>query len=250
MRYKLISSFIVAYLSIGCVTACAETDRPQEQQGYANPMGRGMTSFLAAWLAATGQLNKLRAAASEGDANAQYILGSLYLNGEGVPTNYAKALFWLQKSANQNNKDAQFLLGVMYDNGEGVPQDYAQAVSWFRKAADQGYAAAQYNLGVMYANGQGVPQDYAQAVYWYRKAADQGDASAAGNLGSAYGLGRGVPQDYVLALKWLIIAKAEGNARVTQKILEKIESTMTPQQIAEGQSLARQWWNQHHPGTN
>ena len=79
---------------------------------------------------------------------------------------------------------AQYNLGLMYDNGQGVPQDYKQAVKWYTKAAEQGDANAQYSLGYMYANGQGVPQDYKQAVMWFTKAAEQGDADAQYNLGS------------------------------------------------------------------
>ena len=45
---------------------------------------------------------------------------------------------------------AQYNLGVMYDNGDGVPQDYKEAVKWYRLAAEQGDASAQYNLGLMY----------------------------------------------------------------------------------------------------
>jgi hypothetical protein len=41
----------------------------------------------------------------------------------------------------------QWMLGTFYYYGHGVPQDYALAVKWFRKAADQGYAAAQVGLG-------------------------------------------------------------------------------------------------------
>ena len=80
--------------------------------------------------------------------------------------------------------NAQYNLGIMYYNGQGVPQDYAEAVKWYRLAADQGDAYAQYNLGVMYDNGEGVPQDYKEAVKWYRLAAEQGHAKAQYNLGS------------------------------------------------------------------
>ncbi len=44
---------------------------------------------------------------------------------------------------------AQYNLGVMYANGQGVPKDEKQAVVWYRKAAEQGYADAQHNLGLM-----------------------------------------------------------------------------------------------------
>ena len=37
---------------------------------------------------------------------------------------------------------AQYNLGVMYDNGQGVQQDYKEAVKWYRKAAEQGHNGA------------------------------------------------------------------------------------------------------------
>ena len=89
----------------------------------------------------------------------------------------------LRVRAEAGDAEAQFNLGVLYNNGDGVPQDDAEAVRWYRLAADQGYADAQYNLGVMYATGEGVPQDDAEALRWYRLAADQGHAGAQHNLG-------------------------------------------------------------------
>jgi len=94
-------------------------------------------------------------------------------------------------NANKGDAAAQFNLGVMYDEGDGVPEDDAEAVKWYRKAADQGLAEAQSNLGLMYANGKGVPEDDAEAVKWYREAADQGLAGAQTNLGLMYANGRG-----------------------------------------------------------
>ena len=66
----------------------------------------------------------------------------------------------LRMAAEQGHAVAQYFLGTMYSNGEGMPQDYQEAVSWYRKAAEQGDAGAQYNLGNMYNNSEGVPQDY------------------------------------------------------------------------------------------
>ena len=79
----------------------------------------------------------------------------------------------LRKAAEQGLAEAQFNLGCAYDNGEGVPQDYAQSAAWYRRAADQGLANAQFNLELMYRSGQGVPQDFAQAGDWLRKAIEQ-----------------------------------------------------------------------------
>jgi len=63
--------------------------------------------------------------------------------------------------AEQGHAKAQYFLGFLYAEGEGVPQDKAEAARWYRKAAEQGYAEAQFNLGVMYENGEGVPEDKA-----------------------------------------------------------------------------------------
>ena len=104
--------------------------------------------------------------------------------------------------AERGNAQAQFNLGMMYENGQGVRQDDAEAVKWYRLAAEQGFAQAQSNLGVMYDNGQGVRQDYAEALRWYRKAAEQGVAEAQYNLGVMYDSGRGVRQDLHLSKEW------------------------------------------------
>ena len=79
----------------------------------------------------------------------------------------------LHKAAKQGDAFAQFNLGVMYYNGDGVPQDYSEAAKWYRKAAEQGHAKAQSNLGVMYADGKGVPKDYVKAYMWLEVAVTQ-----------------------------------------------------------------------------
>jgi len=152
-----------------------------------------------------------RKAADQGHALAQNNLGALYANGQGVQQNYAEAVTWYRKAADQGNALAQNNLGAMYVNGQGVKQSYVEAMRWYRKAADQGNSGAQSNVGILYMNGFGVPQDYAQALSWYRKAADQGDVGAKNNLGVMYENGRGVPQDKAEAAMWYRRAAENGN---------------------------------------
>jgi TPR repeat protein len=47
------------------------------------------------------------------------------------------------KVTEQGGAVAQFNLGIMYNNGQGVPQDDAEAAAWCHKAAEQGHADAQ-----------------------------------------------------------------------------------------------------------
>ncbi len=86
---------------------------------------------------------------------------------------YATALREMRVLAEQGDAAAQYNLGVMYFEGQGVAQDYAEAVKWYRRAAEQGYADAQNNLGLMYGKGQGVAQDYVQAHMWFNLAASR-----------------------------------------------------------------------------
>jgi TPR repeat protein len=173
-------------------------------------------------------------------AGAQYNLGLMYANGQGVPQDYKAAMSWYRKAAELGNAYARFNLGLMYYEGQGVPQDFAAAASWYRKAAEQGDAVSQINLGVMYAKGQGVPNDYSAAVSWYRKAAEQDYGKAQFNLEVMYANGQGVPQDFVTAHMWFNLAAAGGlkDAIINRDV---IASKMTPAQIAEAQKLAREW---------
>ena len=65
--------------------------------------------------------------------------------------------------AEQENADAQIRLGNMYLDGDGVPQDFAEAAQWYRKAAERGLAEAQYKLGFMYYAGIGVPKKFCRS---------------------------------------------------------------------------------------
>ncbi len=113
-----------------------------------------------------GVILGLTAYTDEADFNAGV---AAYKKGD-----YATALREWRPLAKQGDAKAQYNLGLMYGNGEGVPQDYARAVKWYRMAApEQGNAGAQNNLGVMYDKGLGVPQDYAQAHMWYNLAASR-----------------------------------------------------------------------------
>ena len=178
-------------------------------------------------------------AAESGDADAQFDLGLMYNNGQGVPKDYAEAVKWFRLAADQGFAKGQNGLGLMYNIGQGVPKDYAEAVKWYRLAAEQGYVSAQFNLGLMYNNGQGVLKDYAEAVKWFRLAAEQGDVDAQHELGFKYYMGQGVPHDYAEAYVWFTVTVAGDNAKPTAAhFCDILEGKLTPGQLAEGQNRA------------
>ena len=74
---------------------------------------------------------------------------------------------------------AQYYLGIMYLNGQGVAPGPKEARRWITSAAEQGVAQAQYRLGQLYAKGQGVPKDMEIAYAWFSVAAHLGNTQAA-----------------------------------------------------------------------
>jgi TPR repeat protein len=153
---------------------------------------------------------------------------------------YATALREWQPLAEQGQALAQYNLGLLYANGQGVSKDDAQALQWYEKAAAQGHADAQVNLGILYDYGRGVAQDYKKAVYWYRLSAKQGNELAQRQLGLMFERGDGVPQDYVQAYMWYTLGAANG-AKRGAALRDALAKRMTPDQIAEAQQLAREW---------
>ena len=84
----------------------------------------------------------------------------------------------LRKLAERGDAEAQFMLGTLYRNGDGVLQNDTQAVEWFQRAAEQGYVRALSALGSAYWAGRGVRQDYSQAYFWYELALAKGDQNS------------------------------------------------------------------------
>ncbi|MDX1402488.1 MAG: tetratricopeptide repeat protein, partial [Kiloniellales bacterium] len=73
----------------------------------------------------------------------------------------------------RDEAEAQYQLGLMYANGDGVVQDEAAARERYTRAAEQGHANAQYRLAVMFDTGTGGPKDDRAAREWYLAAARQ-----------------------------------------------------------------------------
>ena len=77
--------------------------------------------------------------------------------------------------------------------------------------------------------------------------AEQGDATAQFNLVRMYHFGHGVPQDYVYARMWYNIAASTGD-EIAQANRENLSKRMTPTQIEEAQTLARECVRKEYKG--
>tara|TARA_R110000868_G_scaffold291709_1_gene552238 strand:+ start:6380 stop:6940 length:561 start_codon:yes stop_codon:yes gene_type:complete len=122
------------------------------------------------------------AAAKAGDAQAQSNLGALYLQGEGVPIDYNKALFWLRKSLAQHNKSAYNNLAYVYLFGKGVKKDVVKAIDLYQQGAKYGDLNSCQRLGFIYFQGQIVKRNLEQAYLYFTLAAEKNDRTSASML--------------------------------------------------------------------
>ena len=182
---------------------------------------------------------RLKKAAETGNAEAQFEMGRIYGNGDGVPQDYEIAVGWLEKAARLNHAKAQESLGSIYANGVGVKQDFITARNWYLKAARNGLGSAQYLMATMFRFGLFESEvDMQKAIEWYQRAAQQNVAAAQLALGKLVMRGKHVKQDDAAALQWLMLAHANGSQgaeayiqqlmqRMPQEALDALRLSMT-----------------------
>jgi len=119
-------------------------------------------------------LSSLQQEAERGNAEAQFNLGNMYSNGQGVMKDFIKAYKWYRQAANQGQAEAQLLLGQTYHSGRIMAQDYREAIKWYQKAAEQGRAEAQFYLGSIYYNGEGGLRDQQKGCKLIQSSAENG----------------------------------------------------------------------------
>lgn len=92
-------------------------------------------------------MNRYERAAQEGVDVAMYNLGVLYAHGQGVPTDFKKAIFWYvefffcvrsphltpryEKAVAAGSGPAALNLGNMYRDGRGCKADWTMAGNYF-----------------------------------------------------------------------------------------------------------------------
>jgi uncharacterized protein len=74
----------------------------------------------------------------------------------------------------QGDKSAQYHMGLLYEEGQGVAQQMEKAIQCYRKAAEQGYVDAYFALGEIYLRQPGGQKDRIKAFYWLGLAAKHG----------------------------------------------------------------------------
>jgi hypothetical protein len=117
-------------------------------------------------------------------------LGTYYLAGipgSDVQQDFSQALRMFYQAASVfGDADAQFHLGRMYLDGAGVEFNPRVAASWLRSAAEKGHASAQATLGELLFAGQHVPRRPVEGLVWLSLAAQQARSARLGWITSAF----------------------------------------------------------------
>ncbi|HEY9214542.1 MAG TPA: tetratricopeptide repeat protein [Ancylobacter sp.] len=169
-------------------------------------------------------IDSLRYAADQGHAGAQWKLGRMYAEGEGVERDDIKAFEYFTQIANMHADDnpstpqARFVADAFVSLGGyylmGIPnskvrRDPSRARDMFAYAASYfGDPAAQYNLARLYIDGTGVNRDPRFAARWLGLAAHKGQYEAQAALGGLLFKGdEGIPRQGARGLMWLTLAR-------------------------------------------
>ena len=157
---------------------------------------------------AAEQLEQL---AEDGDAYAQYIIGTAYRDGGLLIPDAAKAQKFLERAAEQDLDAAQYALGKLYLSDDADVHDPAKGIYWLKLSADSGNNHAAYRLGKEYLSGKNVSKDTSTAAEYLRQAADNGSAYAQYLLGKLTLMGEGIPKDKEAAQYWFSVAEQNGH---------------------------------------
>jgi TPR repeat protein/DNA-binding response OmpR family regulator len=194
-----------------------------------------------------------RKAADQGHTKAQFSVGLCYAVGSGVSQDYAEAVRWFRKAADKGNTEAQFVVGLCHAFGWGVPQDYAEAAKCQRIVS-----LGMENLTKAYERGLEPLQEHHEKGAWsgdsmehgagmvksFRVEAERGEAQGQFSLAICYERGIALPQDLIEAYKWLKLAAAQGRPQPAR--LTSLLSTMTAEQIQEGERRFRDFKPNHY----
>ncbi len=167
----------------------------------------------------------LKYAAEGGQSLAQWKLGRMYADGDGVPHDDLKAYEYFDQIVRNYSEDEQdrrdlaavsnaiVAIGIYNLNGianSPIQPDPGRAFELFMYAATNfGDPDAQYNLARMYMDGVGgLEKSNMRAARWLALAAEKHHHPAQAVLGHLLFVGDGLPRQRARGLMWLTIAKS------------------------------------------
>jgi len=201
-------------------------------------------------------VHSLEYAAEKGHAMAQWKLGRMYAEGDGVTQDDLKAFEYFRGIADNHAEDnpdtpqARFVANAFVALGhyylDGIPKTaikrdpdraremFGYAASYFRDSE------AQYYLARLYLDGVGAPHDPRQAARWFGLSAQKGQCQSQAMLGAMLFAGDHVPRQAARGLMWLTLAKdnAKDGAATDQAWISRLYDSAFQQATEDERALA------------
>jgi TPR repeat protein len=204
-------------------------------------------------------LEALGFAAENGHPIAQWKLGRMYAEGDGITRDDYMAFEYFSEIADAHADDcpsepgaryvsvAFVALGNYYNSGipdTEIKPNLGRARQIFNYAASYfGDDEAQLSLARMYYEGLGGDRDPLQAARWAKLAADKGNVGAQALLGHLLFEGDGVKREPVVGLMFLSVARerADPSQRWIYEMQEEALSVATEAERRTAMALAEDW---------
>ena len=172
-------------------------------------------------------LKQLEIASDQGDILAQWKLGRMYADGDGVAQDDFKAFKLFSRIADARADESRdsvhagvvsnafVALGLYWSNG--IPQspvkaNHTHAMKAFNYAATYyGHPEAQYQLARMLLEGSNGKPEPKLALRWLNLAAEKGHGQAQAVLGRMLFMGESTQRQTWKGLMWLQVAREQAN---------------------------------------
>ncbi len=203
----------------------------------------------------------LENAADQGVVAAQWKLGRMYAEGDGVEQSDLRAFRYFSSIADAHADDnpggpqARFVanafvsLGTYYRDGiadSDVKPDYFRARQMYSYAASYyGDPDAQYYLARLLLDGSGPNTDPRQGTRWLYSAANKGQTQAQAVLGRMLFKGEHLPRQAARGLMWLALANANAatsDAWIGELYAAAFKQASDEERAVAGDMLVR-WMN-------
>ncbi|GIU23468.1 hypothetical protein TUM4433_05960 [Shewanella schlegeliana] len=168
-------------------------------------------------------------------AEAQFMLGLMDMEGNGGERNFTQAMKWLKLSSGNGHSEAPYVLGNFYLDEYNQPQ---QALNWYLLSAERGFAPAMHQLGMGYIEGAFGDVNVSKGKLWLRQAAELGLAEAQVDIATLEYNGFNGEPDFIKIYVWLAAASSQGNEIAKQR-LKLITAKLSEQQLAQAQAMSQ-----------
>jgi len=229
LAYAVIGLGLGFGLGVGLVPALGLDGTPSPAKPVAAPTSPAspVDAFRSAAEALrTGEktraVTSLQYAAEHGHTFAQWQLGRMYAEGDGVPRDDYRSFEYFRKFADSHADDnpamprSRFVADAFVSLGHyylaGIPDSPVTANPerarrmFYHAASYFGDPEAQYQLAVLYVDGTGVGRDAKRAVPWLVLAANKGHYKSQALLGRILFKGEHGTRQPASGLMWLTIA--------------------------------------------